>query len=86
MLNIRNLLLTAAIAVSLVACSQPTAGTVGQQEGTLKAEANGLERRVERFSKPDKYGVVCYQDFYTDRNISCVQVTEGTYNKENRQE
>ena len=75
-----------AAALALSACSQRNAGTVGQQEGTLKAEANELERRVERFSKPDKYGVVCYQDYYSNRNLSCVQVTEGTYNKENRQE
>ena len=75
-----------AAALALFACSQRGAGTVGQQEGTLKAGANGLERRVERFSKPDKYGVVCYQDYYNSRNLSCVQVAEGTYNKENRQE
>ena len=74
-----------AAALALSACSRD-AGTVGQQEGTLKAEANGLERRVESFSKPDKYGVVCYQDYYNNRNLSCVQVAEGTYNKENRQE
>ena len=81
-----KLIMLSLLSFGLAACSVQTAGTVGQQEGTLKAEANGLERRVERFSKSDKYGVVCYQDFYTDRNISCVQVTEGTYNKENRQE
>lgn len=81
----KKLAMLGLIVLSLSACSQQTAGTVGQQEGTLKAEANGLERRIERFSQPDKYGVMCYQDRYSSSNLSCVQVTEGTYNKETTQ-
>lgn len=75
-----RLVMLSLLSLGLTACSVQTAGTVGQQEGTLSSDKQGLERRIQRFSKPDKYGVVCYQDYATTNNLSCVQVTEGTNN------
>ena len=77
-----KLIMLSLLSFGLAACSVQTAGTVGQQEGTLNTDKRGLERRIERFSKPDKYGVVCYQDYATANNLSCVQVTEGTNNND----
>ena len=34
----------------------------------------GLEKRIESFTKPDKFGVVCYQSRSTSQNLSCVKV------------
>lgn len=38
-----------------------------------------LESRVESFYKPDRHGVVCYQDLYSSDNLACVQVTQPEY-------
>lgn len=41
---------------------------------SIAADSNGLERRIERFSKPDEYGVMCYQDIGSANTLSCVRV------------
>lgn len=58
------------VALILTGCYQGT--SVAVNEG--RNETKGLERRVESFSAPDKFGVVCYQDVGRADNLSCVKV------------
>jgi hypothetical protein len=78
-MTINKALLALAIGLALASCtssqsSAPTPQTIAQQQGVI---TSGLERSIERFSKPDEYGVMCYQDRYSSRNLSCVQVTDA---------
>ena len=64
-----KMLLSCLILVSLVGCVR--SNPVQVQNGNDA----GLERRIEYFSAPDKYGVVCYQDRARADNLACVKVT-----------
>lgn len=74
-MKLNKALIALAIGFALAACAQrdpatqPT--TIAQSQGV---QTGGLERNIERFSKPDEYGVMCYQDYYSSRNLSCVKV------------
>lgn len=58
------------VALMLTGCYKGT--SVAIHEG--RSETKGLERRIESFATPDKFGVVCYQDLSRADNLSCVKV------------
>lgn len=77
----KKVLSIALLALSLTACSRqelpspPEAATAAAGETVTSPWTNkSFEHRVEAFSKPDKYGVVCYHYLYGDQSLSCIKV------------
>lgn len=70
-----NKILVASIIVAALAGCSRQAQSVAVENN--RKQSTGLERRVEAFKEPDKFGVVCYQDLYTSSNLSCVKINQG---------
>ena len=62
-------LLALALGFILAACANATSP---QPYGDVSNQSPGFEANLEMSSKPDQYGVVCYQ--YRRDTLSCVKV------------
>ena len=76
-----KVLITAALFIVLAGisggCKKAEVQTPMQQEKELSLASEDMEQDTRAFSKPDKYGVMCYRHVWGE-GFACVKVTEPT--------